>query len=162
MDLKELKRLVELFEKSSISELEIDEKGTKVRLRKGGAGSAEVSAYRHITHTPPSPHQASLTQTKTEEVTAGIKHKKVVPQGDNYVIVESPMVGTFYRASSEGSAPYVKEGDVIEKGQVLCIVEAMKLMNEIESEVRGRTVSILIENAHSVEFGEPMFVIEKI
>jgi len=162
MDLKELKRLVELFEKSSISELEIDEKGTKVRLRKGGAGSAEVSAYRHITHTPPSPHQASLTQTKTEEVTAGIKHKKVVPQGDNYVIVESPMVGTFYRASSEGSAPYVKEGDVIEKGQVLCIVEAMKLMNEIESEVRGRIVSILIENAHSVEFGEPMFVIEKI
>ncbi|HAP67296.1 MAG TPA: acetyl-CoA carboxylase biotin carboxyl carrier protein [Nitrospinae bacterium] len=162
MDLKELKRLVELFEKSSISELEIDEKGTKVRLRKGGAGSAEVSAYRHITHTPPSPHQASLTQTKTEEVTAGIKHKKVVPQGDNYVIVESPMVGTFYRASSEGSAPYVKEGDVIEKGQVLCIVEAMKLMNEIESEVRGRIVSILIENAHSVEFGEPMFVIEKV
>jgi len=162
MDLKELKRLVELFEKSSISELEIDEKGTKVRLRKGGAGSAEVSAYRHITHTPPSPHQASLTQTKTEEVTAGIKHKKVVPQGDNYVIVESPMVGTFYRASSEGSAPYVKEGDVIEKGQVLCIVEAMKLMNEIESEVRGRIVSILVENAHSVEFGEPMFVIEKV
>ena len=162
MDLKELKRLVELFEKSSISELEIDEKGTKVRLRKGGVGPSEVSAHRHITHTPPSPHQASLTQTKTEEVTAGIKHKKVVPQGDNYVIVESPMVGTFYRASSEGAGPYVKEDDVIEKGQVLCIVEAMKLMNEIESEVRGRIVSILIENAHSVEFGEPMFVIEKI
>lgn len=158
MDLKELKRLVELFEKSSISELEIDEKGTKVRLRKGGVGPSEVSAHRH---TPPTPHQATVTQTKTEEVTAGIKHKKVIPQGDNYLIVESPMVGTFYRASSEGSAPYVKEGDVIEKGQVLCIVEAMKLMNEIESEVRGRIVSILIENAHSVEFGEPMFVIEK-
>lgn len=161
MDLKELKRLVELFEKSSISELEIDEKGTKVRLRKGGGAVAEVSAHRHIT-TPPTPHQAPVAQTKTEEVTAGIKHKKVIPQGDNYVIVESPMVGTFYKASSEGSAPYVKEGDVIEKGQVLCIVEAMKLMNEIESEVRGRIVSILIENAHSVEFGEPMFVIEKI
>lgn len=158
MDLKELKRLVELFEKSSISELEIDEKGTKVKLRKGGVVPSEVSAHRH---TPPTPHQATVTQTKTEEVTAGIKHKKVIPQGDNYVIVESPMVGTFYRASSEGSAPYVKEGDVIEKGQVLCIVEAMKLMNEIESEVRGRIVSILIENAHSVEFGEPMFVIEK-
>jgi len=162
MDIKELKRLVDLFEKSGISELEIDEKGTKVRLRKGGVVPSEVSAHRHITHTPPIPHQATVTQTKTEEVTAGIKHKKVIPQGDNYVIVESPMVGTFYRASSEGSAPYVKEGDVIEKGQVLCIVEAMKLMNEIESEVRGRIVSILIENAHSVEFGEPMFVIEKI
>src|SRR3989338_11422673 len=103
MDLKELKRLVDLFEKSSISELEIDEKGTKVRLRKGGVVPSEVSAYRHITHTPPTPHQATVTQTKTEEVTAGIKHKKGIPQGGNYVIVEPPMVGTFYRASSEGA-----------------------------------------------------------
>jgi acetyl-CoA carboxylase biotin carboxyl carrier protein len=167
MDLKELKRLVELFEKSGISELEIDEKGTKVRLRKGSGSSMDVSAPKYIHHppahpTPPPQHKpVPFHETGTEEIPAGIKHKKAIPQGDNYAIVESPMVGTFYRAPSEGADPYVKEGDVVEKGQVLCIVEAMKLMNEIESEVRGRIVSILIENAHSVEFGEPMFVIEK-
>ncbi len=162
MDLKELKRLVELFEKSSISELEIDEKGTRVRLRKGNGGTEEVSAHKHIAHTPLTHHQTPAIHTKVEEVTAGIKHKKVIPQGENFVVVESPMVGTFYRAPSESAEPYVKEGDIVEKGQSLCIVEAMKLMNEIESEVRGRIVSILIENAHSVEFGEPMFVIEKV
>lgn len=158
MDLKELKRLIELFEKSSISELEIDEKGTKVRLRKGSS-PVEVSPPKH-THII-SPHPAAPASYKVEEVTAGIKHKKAIPHGDNYAIVESPMVGTFYRAPSEGAEPYIKEGDMAEKGQVLCIVEAMKLMNEIESEVRGRIFSILVENAHPVEFGEPMFVIEK-
>jgi acetyl-CoA carboxylase biotin carboxyl carrier protein len=164
MDLKELKRLVDLFEKSGISELEIDEKGTRVKLRKGGGGSTEVSQQKHA----PSAilyHQAHeqppAVPHKIEEVTAGIKHKKLIPQGENYVIVESPMVGTFYRSPSEVAEPYVKEGDTVEKGQVLCIVEAMKLMNEIESEAQGRIVSILVENAHPVEFGEPMFVIEK-
>lgn len=160
MDLKELKRLVDLFEKSGISELEIDEKGTRVRLRKGGGGSVEVSQHKHIP--PPIPHPQPPASHKIEEGTAAIKHKKPIPQGENYVIVESPMVGTFYRAPSEGAEPYVKEWDTVEKGQVLCIVEAMKLMNEIESEVRGRIVSILVENAHPVEFGEPMFVIEKL
>jgi len=172
MDLKELKRLVDLFEKSGIAELEIDEKGTRVKIRKGGGGPAEVSQHKHIP-TPIShpqvherlhaaPHKPfPFHETGMEEVTAGIKHKKAIPQGENYVIVESPMVGTFYRSPSEGAEPYAKEGDTVEKGQVLCIVEAMKLMNEIESEVRGRIISILVENAHPVEFGEPMFVIEK-
>jgi acetyl-CoA carboxylase biotin carboxyl carrier protein len=160
MDLRELKRLVELFERSSISELEIDEKGTRVRMRKGGEGSASLSPIGHAPASPP--NQTKGIPHKTDEPTAGIKHKKVVPQGENYIIVESPMVGTFYRAPAEGADSYVKEGDIIEKGQVLCIVEAMKLMNEIESEVRGRIISILVENAHPVEFGEPMFVIEKL
>ncbi|MBI4378099.1 MAG: acetyl-CoA carboxylase biotin carboxyl carrier protein [Nitrospinae bacterium] len=160
MDLRELKRLVELFERSSISELEIDEKGTRVRMRKGGEGSASLSPIGHAPASPP--NQTKSIPHKTDEPTAGIKHKKVVPQGENYIIVESPMVGTFYRAPAEGANSYVMEGDIIEKGQVLCIVEAMKLMNEIESEVRGRIISILVENAHPVEFGEPMFVIEKL
>lgn len=160
MDIKELRRLIDLFEKSGISELEIDEKGTKVRLRKGNGGHGETPPQRHAPISPPPPSPA--VQHKLEEVTAGIKHKKIIPKGDNYIIVDSPMVGTFYSAPSEGAEPYVKEGDIVERGQTLCIVEAMKLMNEIESEVGGRVVSILIDNAHPVEFGEPMFVIEKI
>src|SRR3989338_1136640 len=160
MDIKEMRRLIDLFEKSGISELEIDEKGTKVRLRKGGGGHGETPSQRHAPISPPPSSPA--VQHKLEEVTAGIKHKKIIPKEDNYIIVDSPMVGTFYSAPSEGAEPYVKEGDIVEKGQTLCIVEAMKLMNEIESEVGGRVVSILIDNAHPVEFGEPMFVIEKV
>ncbi len=76
------------------------------------------------------------------------------------VAVESPMVGTFYRAPAPGAQPYVAEGDVVKKGQVLCIVEAMKLMNEIEAEFEGRIVSIMVENAQPVEYGEPLFLIE--
>jgi acetyl-CoA carboxylase biotin carboxyl carrier protein len=76
------------------------------------------------------------------------------------VTIEAPMVGTFYRASSPTAEPYVKEGDVVKEGQVLCIIEAMKLMNEIESKVGGRVARILVENAHAVEYGQPLFLID--
>ncbi|MBI4413864.1 MAG: acetyl-CoA carboxylase biotin carboxyl carrier protein, partial [candidate division NC10 bacterium] len=81
-------------------------------------------------------------------------------RAENLVTIESPMVGTFYRAPAPGAEPYVKEGQVVEKGSVLCIIEAMKLMNEIEAEVKGRVVSVLVENAQPVEYGQPLFLVE--
>jgi acetyl-CoA carboxylase biotin carboxyl carrier protein len=82
------------------------------------------------------------------------------PIPDSMVTVEAPMVGTFYRASSPSAEPYVREGDVVKEGQILCIIEAMKLMNEIEAKVSGRITRILVENAHPVEYGQPLFVID--
>nr|MBO2472040.1 acetyl-CoA carboxylase biotin carboxyl carrier protein [Bacillota bacterium] len=84
------------------------------------------------------------------------------PQADNLVQVTAPMVGTFYRAPAPDAEPYVKVGDIVEVGQPLCIIEAMKLMNEIESETRGRIKEILVENAQPVEYGQPLFIIEKL
>ncbi|MBI2490860.1 MAG: acetyl-CoA carboxylase biotin carboxyl carrier protein, partial [Candidatus Rokubacteria bacterium] len=78
------------------------------------------------------------------------------------VPIESPMVGTFYRAPSPGADPYVREGDVVKEGQILCIIEAMKLMNEIESRVAGRVAKVLVENGHGVEYGQPLFLIEPV
>jgi len=145
MYIKEIKDMINLMNENGLTELEIEKEGVRIRLKKGPGGIEKAIEY-----VAPAPQEK-----------AGLAAAKK-PETKNVVEIKAPMVGTFYRASSEGSAPYVKEGDVIEKGQVLCIVEAMKLMNEIESEVRGRIVSILVENAHSVEFGEPMFVIEKV
>ncbi|HEY8417672.1 MAG TPA: acetyl-CoA carboxylase biotin carboxyl carrier protein, partial [Limnochordales bacterium] len=87
---------------------------------------------------------------------------KAAPRDDRYVQITAPMVGTFYRAPAPDAEPYVKVGDVVEVGQTLCIIEAMKLMNEIESEVRGRVVEILVENAEPVEYGQPLFVLERL
>jgi acetyl-CoA carboxylase biotin carboxyl carrier protein len=84
----------------------------------------------------------------------------VVERPGNAVTVEAPMVGTFYRASSPGAEPYVREGDVVKEGQIVCIIEAMKLMNEIEAKVAGRVSKILVENGHAVEYGQPLFLIE--
>ncbi len=154
MDLNEIKKLIDIFDKSDLNELEIDKDNSKIRLRKGG-GMVEAAPVRHSVATPPAaPKAASAPKETTSK-------GKVIPEGDNYVRINSPMVGTFYRSPGEGEDPYVKEGDMVQKGQVLCIVEAMKLMNEIEADVSGKIVSVVPENASPVEFDEILFVIEK-
>ncbi len=142
MDLKELKKLVNFFEKNKIlSELEIEESGVRVRLKKNGGGVPIPSA-------------------REEVIASTEKPSKKGAQDKNLMTIESPMVGTFYGAPSPGTDPYVKEGDVVKKGQTLCIIEAMKLMNEIEAELNGRIVSILVEDGSAVEYGEPLFYVE--
>ncbi|MFQ5559633.1 MAG: acetyl-CoA carboxylase biotin carboxyl carrier protein [Nitrospinota bacterium] len=155
MEIDDIKKLIELVDKSDLLELEIEEGGKKISLRKGdgAVGASPVETPRSAPIGKPA--------VKQEQRPAKAEHPAAIPEGDQYHKVESPMVGTFYRASAEGAAPYVKEGDQVKKGQVLCIVEAMKLMNEIESEVSGKLISILGQNAKPVEFGEPLFVIEK-
>lgn len=153
MDLKQLEKLIDLFEKKEISELEYEKEGVKVKMKKGGE-SAPAFISSHVGHAVPHPVAHHPESAKDEG--AG----KKTGLDPNLATVESPIVGTFYRSPSPEAPPYVDVGNTVEKGQVLCIVEAMKVMNEIESEVRGKIVSILAENAQPVEYGEPLFQVE--
>jgi acetyl-CoA carboxylase biotin carboxyl carrier protein len=145
MDLKELKALVRLMEGGDLEELEVAEGDRRVRIRRrSGDGLPVVRAG--------APAQSGAKITSTPAMGAA--------DTAGFVPIESPMVGTFYRAPAPGAEPYVKEGDSIQKGTVVCIVEAMKLMNEIESEVAGRIARVVAENGKPVEFGQPLFLVE--
>ena len=149
MDLKELKALLRLMEGNDVEELEVEEGGRRVRIR------------RRTAPMPPPPGTLPMPGTARAAVSSAAS-PVTFPASETagLIPVESPMVGTFYRAPAPGAEPYVKEGDLVEKGTVLCIIEAMKLMNEIEAEVRGRIAKILVENAQPVEFGQTLFLLE--
>jgi acetyl-CoA carboxylase biotin carboxyl carrier protein len=155
MDLKEIEALIDLFESKDIAEIEYEEEGRRIVLKK-------AVAHPVAAHFPAAMPAAQVAVPQPVAAEAEPKEKKAIPSDDKLVSVESPIVGTFYRAPAPGAKPYVEEGDSVKKGQVLCIVEAMKLMNEIESDFEGRIVSILIENAQPVEYGEPLFLIEPV
>jgi len=150
LDLKQIKAIIKLIHETDVEEIELEQDGRRIRIRRRGlpqiaslTGSAGVSA-------PLTQVAASLTSAPdTRETT-------------NLITVESPMVGTFYLAPAPGADPYVREGDKVEKGTVLCIIEAMKLMNEIEAEVSGKVHSILEENGQPVEYGQPLFLLEPV
>ena len=151
MDVRYLKKLIQIVESSGISELEIEDEGTKVRISKGHAV---------LPHTPALIH-APLNQA-IEPPAAPSAEKPVVEKKDdrNLVEIASPMVGTFYRAPRPGADPFIEIGDKIEVGQTLCILEAMKIMNELESEVSGTVREVCVENGQPVEFGQRLFLIE--
>jgi acetyl-CoA carboxylase biotin carboxyl carrier protein len=153
MNLKEIKELIEMLKDTDISELEIERSGVKVRLRKGG----------DVTYHPAMPRMeyppAAIVAPAVPEAPAA-SAEKAEPAKANQIKVASPIVGTFYRSSAPDKPPYVEVGDVVKKGQVLCIIEAMKLMNEIESESAGKIVQVVLENGQPVEYGQPLFVIE--
>ena len=154
MNLKELKELIEMLKNSDISELEIERSGVKVRLRKGGDVTFHPAMPRM--EYPP----AAIVAPAIPELQTTPAEKQPEPTKANQTRVTSPIVGTFYRSSSPDKPPYAEVGDVVKKGQVLCIIEAMKLMNEIESETAGKIIQILVENGSPVEYGQPLFVIE--
>ncbi len=156
MNLKEIKELIEMLKGTDISELEIERSGVKVRLRKGG----DVT-FHPIMPRMEYPPAAIVAPAVNEAQTASVE-KPVEPAMTSQIKVTAPIVGTFYRASSPDKLPYVEVGDIVKKGQVLCIIEAMKLMNEIESETSGKIVQILIENGQPVEYGQSLFSIEPI
>jgi oxaloacetate decarboxylase alpha subunit len=157
MNLKEIKELIELMKNTDISELEIERSGVKVRLRKGGDVTFHPSMPR-MEYPPAAIVAPAVTVVSAPETVA---EKATEPVKTNIIKVTSPIVGTFYRSSSPDKPPYVEVGDVVKKGQVLCIIEAMKLMNEIECESAGKIVQILVESGAPVEYGEPLFVIEQ-
>jgi oxaloacetate decarboxylase alpha subunit len=154
MNLKELKELIEMLRNTDISELEIERSGVKVRLRKGGDVTLHPSMPRM--EYPP----AAIVAPSQVEAERPAAAPSPAAAASNQIKVTSPIVGTFYRANSPEKPPYVDVGDTVKKGQVLCIIEAMKLMNEIESETSGRIVQVLVENGQPVEYGQALFVIE--
>ncbi len=149
MDLKEIKQLIKMVELANINEIEIEEEDKKIRITKVSAQNVSVSAQ-------PMPAAPAPPVAPAEAAPAAPEARN-----ENLVEVRSPMVGTFYRSPSPDADPYTEVGKTVAAGDVLCIVEAMKLMNEIESEVSGKVVEILVENAQPVEFNQVLFVIEK-
>jgi acetyl-CoA carboxylase biotin carboxyl carrier protein len=156
MNLKEIKDLIEMLKNTDISELEIERSGVKVRLRKGG----DVTFHPAMPRMEYPPAAIIAPSVPEPERPAAEKIEAAAPAPVNQVKVTSPIVGTFYRSSSPDKPPYVEVGDMVKKGQVLCIIEAMKLMNEIESEASGKVVQIAVENGQPVEYGQPLFIIE--
>ena len=149
MDLRKLKKLIDLVEASGIAELEITEGEEKVRIAKSIAGAPMMMSHA------PQMYQAAATPAPAAPVAAA-PAEDAVPEGH---IVRSPMVGTFYRAPAPGSKNFAEVGQSVNAGDTLCIIEAMKLLNEIEADQGGVIKAILVENGQPVEYGEPLFVI---
>ena len=152
MDLRKLKTLIDLVSESNISELEITEAEGKVRIVKAGAAvPVAMAAYPVAAPNPALVAQAVAAPSASEPPAAP------APTGH---AIKSPMVGTFYRASSPGAKPMAEVGQTVKEGDPVCIIEAMKIMNEIEADHSGTVTRVLVENGQAVEFGQPLFIIE--
>ena len=152
MDLRKLKTLIDLVSESNVSELEITEAEGKVRIVKSGASVVhQYAAAPAAAAAAPAPAAASLAE---------LPAPAPAPAEPTGHLVKSPMVGTFYRASSPGAKAFVEVGSVVKEGETICIIEAMKILNEIEADKTGIIKRILAENGQAVEYGQPLFIIE--
>lgn len=151
LDIKSVEKILLLAKKHGVAEIEVEDGKNKIRV-KTSLGVAQIVTSVPTMATSESPLPLAESPKKID----GLKSE------EKYVKVISPFVGTFYRSPSPEADPYVKEGQIIKKGDVMCIVEAMKLMNEIESEVSGKVVSVLVENGQPVEYGETLFLIDPV
>lgn len=152
MDIRKVKKLIELLEESGIAEIEIKEGEESVRISRMSTG---VPA-QHIIAAPP----AAPALAAAPAPAAAVAPAAAPPRKSNEYVVTAPMVGTFYASPSPGAKPFVEIGDEVKAGQVLCIIEAMKMMNQIESDKAGRITSIMAQNGEPVEFGQPLYTIE--
>ena len=152
MDIRKVKKLIELLEESGVAEIEIHEGEESVRISRYTAGAPPAPPPVAVAAPPVAAPAASAPAAAAEEE-AG----QAIPEGH---IVSSPMVGTFYRAPSPGASPFVEVGQRVSEGDTLCIIEAMKMLNQIEADTSGTIAAILVENAEPVEYGQPLFVIE--
>jgi acetyl-CoA carboxylase biotin carboxyl carrier protein len=153
MDIKKIQELIKLINKSNIGEITIEEDGTKITLKQKPEpvqqfiSSASVPAYAPQAQSAPTPPPATPAEAAP-------------PKTDNLLVIKSPMIGTFYRQAGPGKPVFANIGDEVEEGKVVCIIEAMKLFNEIESEVKGKIVKVLVEDASPVEFDQPLFLVD--
>jgi acetyl-CoA carboxylase biotin carboxyl carrier protein len=155
MDLRKLKKLIDLVQESGIAELEITEGEEKVRIVKGGAVSiAPASAASLASTAAPAP-----TEARSAPAAPAAPPTAEPEAGQEGHVVKAPMVGTFYRSSSPDAKPFVEVGQAIKEGQTICIIEAMKLMNEIEADASGVVKAVLVENGQPVEYGQPLFIL---
>lgn len=149
MNLKEIKEMINLMNENNLMELEVEKDGMRIRLKKSSFGT-------EATQGPIIVERQNLSEVAAQKPLPELAGMPAV----NAVEIKAPMVGTFYRAPSPEAPPYVEVGQTVEVGQVICIIEAMKLMNEIKSEIKGKILEVLIDNAEPVEFGQPMFLVE--
>ncbi len=157
MDIKDLKLLIRMITETDITEFELDNAEEKIVIRRGPKTEyINVAAPPHPVFAAPHHAPAPLSPVASHAATSA------TPANEPGDTVNSPIVGTFYRSPAPDAAPYIEVGQVVEKGQVLCIVEAMKLMNEIEAEYRCKVLKICKDNAQAVEFGDPLFVVERV
>jgi acetyl-CoA carboxylase biotin carboxyl carrier protein len=155
MDIRKVKKLIELVQESGIAELEIKEGEESVRIRLGGMESVAT----HLVHAPAGPgHAMSMPSASAASGNSGTAAPEKAHKDEN--VVTAPMVGTYYSAPAPGAKVFVDIGTEVKVGQTLCIIEAMKMMNQIESDKAGKVTAILVKNGEPVEFGQPLFVIE--
>jgi acetyl-CoA carboxylase biotin carboxyl carrier protein len=156
MDIRKIKKMIELLEESGIAEIEIKEGEESLRIARVLPGQQMMYAHAPL---PPTIVAAGTTQDPRDTSTPAVTGPVRAAAGEH--IVAAPMVGTYYSAPSPGAKTFVEIGDTVELGQVLCIIEAMKMMNQIESEKSGRIKAILVKNGEPVEFGQPLFMIQQ-
>ena len=156
MDIRKIKKLIELLEESGIAEIEIKEGEEAVRISRMGAHNAGMLPVTQVMHAAaPAPVPGRLP-----ELQPVLPESSAAKPKPNEHVITAPMVGTFYAAPSPGAKPFVEIGDEVKVGQVLCVIEAMKMMNQIEADKAGRVASIMARNGDPVEFGQPLFVVE--
>lgn len=160
MDIEEIKRIIELMKENELSEFELAEEGFRITVRRPYAGGAPQVMMGQAPAFYPAPAPMAAPAGGSAPAAGGSAPAKAEESLGNLIEIKSPMVGTFYRAASPESPPYCSVGDEIDLESVVCIIEAMKVMNEIKAEVKGTIRKILVENATSVEYGQPLFLVE--
>jgi acetyl-CoA carboxylase biotin carboxyl carrier protein len=163
MDFKQIQELIKMINKSNIGEVTIEEKGFKLTIKqKEEPVQNVIAAPVHSAPMMTAMQQAPAVNTAQQGTVPAADKPKSAEPADNLLTVKSPMIGTFYRSPAPGKPSFVEVGDDISPGKVVCIIEAMKLFNEIESEVKGRIVKVLVEDASPVEYDQPLFLVEPV
>lgn len=160
MDFKQIQELIKIINKSNIGELSIEEKDFKITIKQKEDPVQQVIAAPQAAAYVPAAPAAAPVAAPAAPAPAPAAGKAAEPKADNLITIKSPMIGTFYRSPGPDKPPFVQPGDDITPGKVVCIIEAMKLFNEIESEVKGRIVKVLVDDASPVEYDQPLFLVE--
>src|SRR5882757_8109115 len=155
MDIKQIQELVKLINKTNIGEITIEEEGVKITVKQKKDPIQHIVANAGV----PTNQQAPPQQQQAPAATPP-PAKAAEPKADNFITIKSPMIGTFYRQAGPGKPIFINVGDEVTEGKVVCIIGAMKLFNEIESEVKGKIVKVLVEDASPVEYDQPLFLVE--
>ncbi len=150
MDIKDIKAIIDLMRKNSVSEFELEKQDFKIRLKRGSNGTGPAAGMEEA---------PLLTYQPSMALTPGVVSAPMAQLANNEVDIKSPMIGTFYRSPSPEAAPYIEVGSEVNPDTVVCIIEAMKVMNEIKAEAKGVITQVMVENAKPVEFGQPLFKI---
>ena len=158
MDLKQIKQIIELMKRSELTEFAVEEEGFKLKIRRGANGLPLVSAARGSAHPFP---VADAPAAASPVPAAAVPAKSTEDADESETFIKSPMVGTFYRAASPESKPFADAGTKVVENTVVCIIEAMKIMNEIQAEAKGTVIEVLVENGQPVEYGQRLFKIKK-